>query len=284
MVGYEFTSLIGGDVLMKKLFILLCFVTLIGLSGCSSNNSHSNGNHHSAGHDTKKENKAVKVDFSFEGKPESGKNSTLSIQVNDKKGKAVKEFELEHEKLMHLIIVNKELSYFKHVHPEYKGGGLFTISLDFPTGGEYKLFTDFVPKGSTKIVKSKGIEIFGNKGDPVQLKEDQVLTKVNDGKEINLKFDQLKVNKEVKMTFTLNDANTKQPITDLEQYLGAVGHVVAISADSKTYLHVHPMNEKSAGPSAEFMTTFPKKGLYKIWGQFQHNGTVFIVPFTVDLK
>jgi hypothetical protein len=71
------------------------------------------------------------------------------------------------------------------------------------------------------------------------------------------------------MTSTIKDAKTKQPITNLQPYLGAVGHVVAISGDTETYLHVHPKNEHAKGPDAKFMTNFSKSGLYKVWGQFQ---------------
>jgi hypothetical protein len=43
------------------------------------------------------------------------------------------------------------------------------------------------------------------------------------------------------------------------------------------------MEEKVTGPEAKFMTTFPKSGVYKIWGQFQHENKVFIVPFVVKV-
>jgi hypothetical protein len=66
--------------------------------------------------------------------------------------------------------------------------------------------------------------------------------------------------------------------------LGAVGHVVILSADAEQYLHVHPQNEQTTGPLAQFATAFPRSGTYKIWGQFQHNGEVITVPFVVDVK
>ncbi|MFF2876088.1 hypothetical protein ACFVR2_07155 [Gottfriedia sp. NPDC057991] len=201
----------------------------------------------------------------------------------NKEGKPVKDFELEHEKLMHLIVISKGLSFFEHIHPEYKGDGKFEISPNFPSGGEYKLYADFVPKGESKIVKCSVVNVEGQLSQPVQLVADQKLTKVIDGKEVTLTFDHLMTNMELPMTFTIKDAKTKKPITNLQPYLGAIGHVVAISGDTETYLHVHPMEENTTGPDAKFMTSFPKKGLYKIWGQFQQNGKVFIVPFSVNV-
>ena len=85
------------------------------------------------------------------------------------------------------------------------------------------------------------------------------------------------------LTFTIKDEKTKEPITNLQQYLGAAGHVVALTEDAEQYLHVHPMEEKATGPDAKFMTTFPKGGIYKLWGQFKHENELLIVPFVIEV-
>lgn len=288
---------------MKRSFLMLVVFSLVislFLVACTKDGStdHENMNHSSntkqketshveMDHDEKastfKEDNTT-VEFSFKGEPESGKQVPLNIQVNNKNGQPIKDFEIEHEKLMHLIVVSKDLSYFDHIHPEYKENGLFTVTPNFPSGGEYKLFADYVPKGATKTIKWYDVTIGGNKGKTTPLTEDKELTKVVDGKEVTLKFDHLMTSMDLTMTFTIKDANTKQPITNLQPYLGAIGHVVAISGDTETYLHVHPMEEKGTGPDAKFMTTFPKNGLYQIWGQFQQDRKVFTVPFTVNVE
>ncbi|MFE3976718.1 MULTISPECIES: hypothetical protein [unclassified Peribacillus] len=243
--------------------------------------NHDRMNHEDTTPSSQKDN--TNVEFSFKENPESGKQIPLDIKVNNKDGKPIKDFEVEHEKLMHLIVVSKDLSYFDHIHPEYKGNGLFTVTPNFPSGGEYKIYADFTPKEGSKTVKSNVVTVAGNKAKTTPLTEEKELTKVVDGKEVTLKFDHLMTGMDLTMTFTINDAKTKQPITNLQPYLGAVGHVVAISGDTETYLHVHPMDEKATGPNAKFMTSFPKSGLYKIWGQFQQNGKVFTVPFTINV-
>lgn len=287
----------------RRFFLLIVFSLVISLilAACSKegsmeqgNMNHSsnkkqtetshegmNMNHGDMTSSKKKDN--TNVVFSFNGNPESGKQIPLNIQVNDNKGQPIKEFDVEHEKLMHLIVVSKDLSYFDHIHPEYKENGLFTVTPNFPSGGEYKFFADFVPKGADKTVKSYGVTIAGNQRKTTPLTEDKELTKVVDGKEVTLKFNHLMTGMDSTLTFTIKDANTKQPITNLQPYLGAVGHVVAISGDTETYLHVHPIDEHAKGPDAKFMTNFSKGGLYKIWGQFQQNGKVLTVPFTINI-
>ncbi|MEH7351442.1 hypothetical protein [Gottfriedia acidiceleris] len=68
------------------------------------------------------------------------------------------------------------------------------------------------------------------------------------------------------MKFTIKDVKTKKPITNLQPYLSAIGHVVAINCDTVTYLHVHPMEENTTGPDGKFMTSFPKKKDYIKFG------------------
>ncbi|MBD0383162.1 hypothetical protein [Paenibacillus sedimenti] len=284
----------------KSIFTGVVALTLV-LSGCGAKMDHSNMNHegnntaipqagemsHGENHgggDTTAKDDNLKVTWKLTAeKPQSNQNDDLTIQVQDKDGKPVQDFEIQHEKLMHLIIVSKDLSYFEHIHPEYKGNGLFTITTKFPNGGDYKLYADFVPKGGEKSVKEHVVTVEGAAPHVAALNPDTDKPKAIENKEVTLSFDKLKAGEELTINFNIKNETTKQPISNLQPYLGAVGHVVIISEDTGLYLHVHPMDEKATGPDAKFMTTFPKSGTYKIWGQFQHEGKVFTVPFTVKV-
>jgi major membrane immunogen (membrane-anchored lipoprotein) len=283
---------------MKKIMLLTLISALLIANGCgksdnTNENQHTNHenmqqgeNHEGMHHETNQsQDIATQTVWKFSKEtPKSNEMVELTIQINDKDGKPVKDFDIQHEKLMHLIVVSKDLSYFNHLHPEYKGDGLFTISLNFPAGGEYKLYADYVPKGTSKVVKNHTVTVGGEKAQTTPLKPDENLTKAVEGKEITLSFDELKAGTDVTLNFNIKDQKTGRPITNLQPYLGAVGHVVIISKDIEEYLHVHPMDEKAKGPDAKFMTKFPKSGIYKIWGQFQHEGKVITVPFVVKVS
>lgn len=213
----------------------------------------------------------------------AGEETSIRIQIKDEAGNPVEDFDIEHEKLLHLIVVSKDLSYFNHIHPEYNGQGEFVITNSFPAGGEYKLIADYVPSGGSKTTQTEWITIDGAAAEAVPLTQDQSHSKVVDGVEVTLVNDHPEAGKDFELAFKLADAETKEPITDLEQYLGAVGHVVILSEDTEEYLHVHPLEEKATGPDAKFMTSFPSSGTYKIWGQFQRDGKVFTVPFVVEV-
>jgi hypothetical protein len=281
---------------MKKTTVILSVILAASLLSACGNTSSKEGVNHGSGHGgghsegNKTENKNTQPDslnakFVLPaGQSKANEDTELKIQITDDKGNPVKQFKETHEKLLHLIIVDDDLGYFSHIHPEYKGDGNFTIKTQFPAGGKYKLFADFAPLNGSTVTKSEWVNVEGKAGEHVSLKPDTTMVKQVAGKEIELQLSGTKPNQDVNLNFNIRDAQTKQGIQNLEQYLGAVGHVVIISQDANEYLHVHPLEEKAKGPDAKFGTSFPKSGIYKIWGQFQHKGEVFTVPFTVDIK
>ena len=276
---------------MKKIGVILLAAALL-LSACGKTtttehpaHSETKGQEH-AGHssDEPADKEGIQAVFKLLSDPVQAKQETeMTIQILDKDGKTVDDFELNHEKKMHLILVSQDLFYYKHIHPTYQGKGLFTIRTALPAGGNYKLFADFKPSGQAQIVKSHEIKAGGEAAPTIALQPDSKLTATVNGIEISLAADHLMAGMDLDLTYTFKDAATKAPIANLQPYLGAVGHVVILDEKADQYLHVHPVDEKSSGPEAKFKTSFPKSGIYKIWGEFQRDGQVITVPFVVKV-
>lgn len=227
----------------------------------------------------------VKLEWRYTpANPEPGKQTKIELFISDKSGKPIEEFEVSHEKLLHLILVSGDLSDFMHIHPEFKGNGKFEVEAAFGKSGTYKLFADFIPQGASQMTAESQVKVNGAAEASDPLRKDESLTKVENGIEVSLKLSTLKAGENANLTFSFKDASTKAEVTDLEPYLGAIGHVVIINEDVNRYLHVHPLEGNGTGPTAEFATTFPEAGLYKVWGQFQRDGKTFIVPFTVEIE
>jgi len=91
------------------------------------------------------------------------------------------------------------------------------------------------------------------------------------------------------LAFTMTDAKTGRPVTDLQPYLGAFGHALILSEDMRDYVHSHPFEDLDAtakgfgGPTVTFEGYMPKAGRYRAWSQFQRNGDVITIPFTVNV-
>jgi len=219
-----------------------------------------------------------------EGTPSAERPAELVIRLKDRSGKPIDDLQTNHEKLMHLIAVSEDLEQFQHLHPEYEGEGVFRIALSFPTGGKYKLYADFLPAGHRELTRTAEVEVDGGAEETAaELSPSHSLSESMNGVVITLSAGHLMAGMPSTLTYTFRDKKSGHPVRDLEPYLGAVGHVIAIGEGAGTYLHVHPMNAETAGPQAVFSATFPKSGMYKIWGQFQRGGELMTVPFVLRI-
>ncbi len=230
--------------------------------------------------------------------PQAGKPTHLSLIVTEQKvGEPIKQFDIIHDKLMHLIIVNSEdLSHFAHIHPKLdKETGIFHITHTFAKAGKYKMWIDVKPKGGIQILTAFAFNVEGQPvHSPATLAHEQTQVKnvVADGQSyqvtLNCQPEQLVAGRDTKMTFEIRDANGK-PISNLEPLMAAGGHCVIIDADAREFLHVHPAEEVDnvagwrGGPSVSFLANFPKPGLYRAWGQFQHEGRLLTADFTFEV-
>ena len=84
---------------------------------------------------------------------------------------------------------------------------------------------------------------------------------------------------------TLRVSRDGTPVSDLQPYLGAYGHLVALRDGDLANLHVHPDGAPGdgrtvAGPDITFHAQVPSAGTYRLYLDFQHNGTVRTAEFT----
>ena len=76
-----------------------------------------------------------------------------------------------------------------------------------------------------------------------------------------------------------------EPVTDLQPYLEAYGHLVALRAGDLAYLHVHPDGAPGdgttpSGPDITFYAEVPSAGAYRLYLDFQHGDEVRTAAFT----
>lgn len=187
---------------------------------------------------------------------------TLKI-IDEKSGQPLKDFARVHDKLMHLIVVSKDLSWFNHIHPEYSGNGIFNITTNLPRAGAFKLYADYTPEGRTQEVAQHEVTVGGDNALPAtasltpdKIERGWMVKQVNAHPEEKPASStgtpyqvalmpmptKLVAGKEVMLHFQVRDAKGT-PLKDLQPYLGAMGHCVVISADSTSFLHSHPMEE-----------------------------------------
>jgi hypothetical protein len=248
------------------------------------NNSHQNQQHN--------QNFSYNVNLKYEPQvPIAGKVTTFEIYITEQRsGNVIQDFETIHDKLMHIIVVGEDLSYFAHIHPSYETDtSTFAINYIFPESGKYKIWIDFKPKGENQTLVAFKLNVMGNPiHKPIPIKNHRQYIKTVDEKyQITLKLPkELKSNNDVDIAFSISNIEG-DPTTDLQPLMSAGGHSVIISSNAQEFLHVHPVEEVPAnwrgGPDVHFKANFPVVGLYKVWGQFQHENKTITADFILEV-
>lgn len=193
-------------------------------------------------------------------------------------GSVVRDFEPRHERELHLIVVGSDLGSFAHLHPSRGGEGTWTVDLPRLAPGVYRAFADFAPVGGPDLTLGVDLAVPGSFR-PAPLPE-VAATDVVDGYEVTLSGTPMaRSASDVTLTVTRDG----EPVEDLEPYLGAFGHLVAIRAGDLAYLHVHPLDEGGGpgGPAVRFAVEVPSAGDFRLFFDFAHDGEVRTAAFTV---
>ncbi|HEX7302607.1 hypothetical protein [Lentzea sp.] len=197
--------------------------------------------------------------------------SSLSFDVAGPDGRPVTRFAVEHEKRLHLVVVRRDGSHFRHVHPEMAADGTWSVPLTLPDAGSYRVFADFRPEDGPKTTLGADVE---RAGDYRPERHETSRTFTVDGYEVTLDGE-LTAGKA--STVGLAISRNGAPVTDLQNYLGAKGHLVALRAADLAYLHVHP----EEGDGVRFAVEVPTAGRYRLFLDFRHEDVVRTAEFTL---
>ena len=210
----------------------------------------------------------------------AGDDIPVTFTITGLDGEAVTAYDVEHEKRLHLIAVRRDFTGVQHVHPELSSDGTWATELDL-TPGQWRLLADFKPSGADALTLGADLAVAGDyrPAEPA-------------GESRTAKVDEYTVTLEGNLSagadskLTLSVAQKGRPVTDLEPYLGAYGHLVALRAGDLAYLHVHPDGapEDGAtkpGPDVVFYAAVPSTGTYRLYLDFKHQGVVRTAAFTV---
>jgi len=214
--------------------------------------------------------------------PVAGQPVVLKLMIHEADGAMAREFEIEHEKLVHLIIVREGLDEFAHVHPDVDDQGNLKINYTFPKAGKYRLFADHKQKGKAATVAKAQIEVSGEPSSTPALTANAPGEITADGLVAQIELQNAKAGQSSEVRFRLSN-ESDHPTDNLQPYLGARGHLVVISADGTQYVHAHPMDAPTAANEVVFMSHFPAPGMYKGWAQFRVTDQVRTVPFVVQI-
>lgn len=199
------------------------------------------------------------------------------FRVTDPDGSVVTDYEVEHDKELHLIVVSTDLASFQHVHPARDSAGWWSVELTDLRSGDYRAYADFTVHRGPSLVLEHELTVPGTPSAPAHHEPSSVA--VVDGLRVELDAGTVRVGES---TAVLRVTLDGQP-APLETHLGAGGHLVAISADDLAYLHVHPQSADEERGEVTFGLDIPEAGLHRLFFDFQVGGVVRTAAFTVDV-
>lgn len=209
-----------------------------------------------------------------------GRSVSVSFRITGPDGEPVTAYDIEHEKRLHLIAVRRDFSSFQHVHPTLAANGTWSTDLSL-TSGDWRLFADFKPTDSEALTLGADLPVAGSYQPVVNTRESR--TSTVDGYDVTI-GGELVAGTDSRLT--LKVTKDDKPVTDLQPYLGAYGHLVALREGDLAYLHVHPEGTPTdgvtePGPDVVFFADVPSTGDYRLFLDFQHNGVVRTASFAL---
>ncbi|WP_353987486.1 heavy-metal-associated domain-containing protein [Ruicaihuangia caeni] len=213
-----------------------------------------------------------------------GEVGEIKFQIQDASGAPVTEYKTAHDKDLHLIVVRSDGRQFRHVHPELdEPSGTWSMPWEWAAAGSYRVFADFTPANAeaSGLSLSRTVQVAGQFAPvaPQPTHVDQV-----DGFTVALDGEMVAgSSSELRIAITRDG----EPVTTVEPYLGAFGHLIALREGDLGFLHVHaegetPEANDTTGPEIVFAAEAPTAGRYLLYLDFKVNGEVHTAEFVLD--
>ena len=174
--------------------------------------------------------------------------ATYRRRVHDRPartGTPVTAYDVEHEKQLHLIAVRRDLTGFQHVHPELDARRHLDHRARPARRAPWRVFADFKPTGADDAHPRRR-----PRGRPATTRPRHLPAEIRtaevDGYTVTLDGRPRRPASR-RRAHAVGVSKDGQPVTDLQPYLGAYGHLVALRAGDLAYLHVHPDGDPGDG-------------------------------------
>ncbi|GAB19631.1 hypothetical protein GOEFS_092_00560 [Gordonia effusa NBRC 100432] len=209
---------------------------------------------------------------------------TLSFRIDDPTGAPLTKYATAHGKQLHLIAVRTDGSEYRHVHPHLDTAtGVWSMPWTWTEAGTYRTYVDFTPAtGTDSVTLSRTVDVAG---DLRPTPRAATVTSSTVGGYTATLSGNLRAGTSSELAVDIS--HDGEPVTSLQPYLGAFGHLVALRQGDLAYLHVHAMGNAPAaadrsGPRIDFMATAPSVGRYLLYLDFQVDGVVRTASFVLD--
>tara|TARA_B110000285_G_scaffold123635_1_gene139665 strand:- start:9727 stop:10656 length:930 start_codon:yes stop_codon:yes gene_type:complete len=214
---------------------------------------------------------------------------TLELLTSGGMSIAPHELALTHTKKMHVMVVDPSLQDYHHVHPQPDGlNGQYTFEFTPNRAGTYQVFVEIVPlRTRRQIIATGTIEVGGVAS---TMKFERQIESIVDGLRFSLgDMPAERMRTGVDYRFELDVTAADGSIVELQDVMGAQGHMVAFDAAGKGFAHMHPIGSVVSARSLEspelaFLFNVPNPGWYRVFAQVQVSGREVFGHFDLEVE
>lgn len=215
-----------------------------------------------------------------EPRVEAGTQYDWTFRITRGDGTAVTEFDDAHGERSHLIVVRRDLTRFQHLHPKLESDGTWRAEgFTLPEPGVYRAFVDVVVEGQPTTL---GYDLFASGSWEAESRPSSTRRATAKGYDVELLTEEITARQRSRLTFEVQ--RNGDPVSELDEYLGALGHLVALREGDLAYLHVHPEDTASDGGRVEFSARFPTTGRYRLFLQTKPDGSLITTSFDLTAE
>ncbi len=224
-----------------------------------------------------------------EALPRVAQQVTLELLTLGGMSIAPHELAVTHTKKMHVMVVDPSLQDYHHVHPQADGlNGQYSFEFTPQRAGTYQVFAEVVPlRTRRQIIATGAIEVHGAADEMSFKRQTQSIV---DGVRFALGEvpSQLRTGVDYRFDLTVSMADGSE--VELEDVMGAQGHMVAFDAARKGFAHMHPIDSVlsarslEAAPGLAFMFNVPNAGWYRVFAQVQVDGREVFGHFDLEVE
>lgn len=210
---------------------------------------------------------------------------------------------------VHLVAVNRDVSWYEHLHPR-RDTSTWNAVITFPNAGEYVLHTIFRPKNAAQIVSKQVVTVGGAS---TALPRQRLAASPRAARSANNMI-RLRTEPEPpaagiwnSLIFTIEREG--MPVTNLVP-TGTLGHIVILREGGEDFVYAHSTDGEAmggmrgrahlparpsgsedhsrhvgdGGPEVTFHTRFPMIGKYRMWVEFRTATETIEADFLVDVE
>jgi len=204
------------------------------------------------------------------------RDQNLNFTIEREDGSTVDQFDVTHDRRLHLIVVRRDFQGFQHLHPKQIEDGSWTVRIGDLAPGAYRVFADFSTGGQPLTLATD--QFVPGQFDPEPLGPVARTADAGDGYQVSLLTFRGSGGETVPVDFEVT--KNGKVVDGVQPYLGADGHLVALRQGDQAFLHTHPEGEPGGPGPISFQVSYPTAGSYRLYIQFKHGGEVRTAEFT----